>query len=80
LHLSGTVGSPIGAWLPTWFVDPSLRIALYVCWGLFGTVVAINVAGFVAVPTGLRHRIGSIRLQDSSGVVAALELREALEI
>lgn len=80
LHLSGTIGSPIGAWLPIWFVDPSLRIAIYVCWGLFWTVVVINVAGFVAVLTGVRSRVGSIRLRDSSGGAAALELREALEI
>ena len=80
LHLSGTIGSPFGAWLPTLFVDPSLRIAIYVCWVLFWTVVAINVVGFVAVLTGVRGRIGSIRLRDSSGGAAALELREALEI
>jgi len=80
LHLSGTIGSPIGAWLPTMFVDPSLRIAIYVCWVLFWTVVAINVAGFVAVLTGVRTRFGPVRLQDSSGGAAALELREALEI
>jgi hypothetical protein len=80
LHLSGTIGSPTGAWLPTLFVDPSLRIAVYVCWGLFWTVVLINVAGFVAVLTGVRSRVGSIRLRDSSGGAAALELREALEI
>src|SRR5262249_38713708 len=80
LHLSGTVGSPLGAWLPTLFVDPSLRIAVYVCWGLFWSVVAINVAGFVAVLTGVRARIGPVSLRDSSGGAAALELREALEI
>jgi hypothetical protein len=80
LHLSGTIGSPIGAWLPTLLVDASLRFAIYICWGLFWTVVAINVVGFVAVLTGVRSRIGSIRLRDSSGGAAALELREALEI
>jgi hypothetical protein len=80
LHLSGTIGSPIGAWLPTLFIDPSLRIALYVCWGLFWTVVVINLAGFVGVLAGVRSRVGSIRLRDSSGGAAALELREALEI
>src|SRR5215469_14254281 len=80
LHLSGTVGSPIGAWLPTLFVDPSLHVAIYVCWGLFWSVGAINLAGFVAVLTGVRSRVGSIRLRDSSGGAAALELREALEI
>jgi hypothetical protein len=80
LHLSGTIGSPIGAWLPTLLVDPSLRMAIYVCWVLFWTVVAINVVGFVAVVTGVRTRFGAIRLQDSSGGAAALEVREALEI
>jgi hypothetical protein len=30
-RLSGTIGSPMGAWLPTVFVDPSLRIAIQVC-------------------------------------------------
>jgi hypothetical protein len=35
---------------------------------------------FVAVLTGVRSRIGSIRLGDRSGAAAALELREAPEI
>jgi hypothetical protein len=43
-------------------------------------VVAINVAGFVAVLTAVRARIGPVSLRDSSGGAAALELREALEI
>lgn len=80
LHLSGMIGSPLGAWLPTLFVDPSLRIAIDVCWVVFWIVVAINVGAFVAVLIGLGSRVGPIRLVDGSGGAAALELREALEI
>jgi len=80
LHLSGMIGSPIGAWLPTLFVDPSMRIATYVCWAVFWTVVAINVGAFIAILAGITRQVGSILLADSSGGAAALELREALEI
>jgi len=41
LHLSGMIGSPIGACLPTLFVDPSMRIATYLCWAVFWMLVAI---------------------------------------
>jgi hypothetical protein len=43
-------------------------------------VLVINVVGFVAVLTGVRSRVGSIRLRDSSGSAAVLEPRGAFEI
>ncbi len=80
LHLSGMIGSPIGAILPILFIAPSMRVAILFCWALFWIVAAINIAAFVAVLAALRDRVGSVRLSDSSGGLAALELREALEI
>ena len=80
LHLSGMIGSPLGAWLPTLFIDPSLQVAIYACWAVFWIVVAINVGAFTLVLTGAGSRVGPIRLADGSGGAAALELREALEI
>ncbi len=80
LHLSGMIGSPIGACLPILFIAPTMRVAIYFCWALFWIVVAINVGAFVAALAAIGDRVGSVRLTDSSGGLAALELREALEI
>jgi hypothetical protein len=79
LHLAGTVGSPMGAWLPIVCLPADLWVAIDVCWVLFWIVVAINVASFIAAMAGVR-RLGPFRAIDSSGGSAALELREALEI
>lgn len=79
LHLSGTVGSPIGAWLPTICLPVDLWVAIDVCWIIFWLVVAVNVASFIAALAGVR-RLGPMRASLSSGGSAALELREALEI
>jgi hypothetical protein len=79
LHLSGTVGSPLGAWLPTICIPVDLWFAIDFCWVVFWIVVAINIASFIAALAGLR-RLGPFRASDSSGGSAALELREGLEI
>jgi hypothetical protein len=79
LHLSGTVGSPLGAWLVTVCLPSDLRIAIDVCWVIVWIVVAVNIAGFMVALAGVR-KLGPMKASASSGGVAALELREALEI
>lgn len=80
LHLSGMIGSPLGACLPILFIDPSMKIAEYVCWAIFWVVAAINIGSFIAMLTGLARKAGAIRLADGSGGSAAIEVREALEL
>jgi hypothetical protein len=79
LHLSGTIGSPIGAWLPTVCISNDLWIAIDFCWAIFWLVVAVNVASFLIAIAGVRS-LGPFKASFSSGGAAALELREALEI
>ena len=77
-HLSGAVGSPLGAWLPTQILGSQLSAATKFCWVLFGIVVAINAVPFVLALSGLQ-RIGGVRLSLGSAASAALEIREALQ-
>ena len=79
LHLSGTIGSPLGAWLAMVCLPTDLRIAIDVCWAIFWIVVAVNVASFIAALAGVK-KLGPLKASDSSGGSAALELREALEM
>jgi len=79
LHLSGTIGSPLGAWLVQVCLPADLKIAIVVCWVIFWIVVAVNVAGFIAALAGVR-KLGPMKASASSGGTAALELREALEM
>ena len=79
LHLSGTIGSPIGVWLAIVCLPTDLRTGIGVCWAMFWFVVVINLASFIAAMAGLR-KIGPFKASASSGGSAALELREALEI
>jgi hypothetical protein len=79
LHLSGTVGSPFGAWLATICLPNDLTIAIDVCWVLFWIVVAVNVASFLLALGGVR-RLGPFKSRYSSGGAAALDLREGLEM
>jgi hypothetical protein len=79
LHLSGTIGSPLGAWLAMICLPGDLGIAETVCWVILWIVVAVNVAGFIAAMAGVR-KLGPMKASASSGGVAALELREALEM
>jgi hypothetical protein len=79
LHLSGTIGSPLGAWLAMVCMPSELRIAIDVSLAIFWIVVAINVVSLVVALAGVR-KIGPFKATFSSGGSAALELREALEI
>jgi hypothetical protein len=78
LHLSGTIGSPLGAWLTLVCLPTDLRIAIDVCWAIFWIVVAVNIAGFIVALAGVR-KLGPMKASAGSGGSAALELREALE-
>src|SRR5947209_3637448 len=42
LHLSGTLGSPLGAWLVKVCLPSDLNLAIGVCEGIFWIVVAVN--------------------------------------
>jgi hypothetical protein len=77
-HLSGTLGSPFGAWLPTQILGSQLSTVTSFCWALFGIVVAINAVPFVLALSG-RQRIGGVRLSLGSAASAAMEIREALQ-
>lgn len=77
LHLSGTVGSPLAAWLVGRIAGPFLRLGGTICRVAVWVLVGVNVALFSAALAG-RRRLGPLRLRISSGGVAGAELREAL--
>ena len=52
LHLSGTIGSPLGAWLVLICLPRDLRIAIDVCWVIFWMVVVVNTVGFFVALAG----------------------------
>jgi hypothetical protein len=79
LHLSGTIGSPLGAWLAMVCLPSDLGVAETVCWVILWIVVAVNVASFIAALAGVR-KLAMFKASASSGGAAALELREALEM
>lgn len=74
-HLSGTLGSPFGAWLPTLALGPDLHAAAIFCWALFYITLAINVVPFALGMLGI-ERLGHLRLSLGSAASAALEIRE----
>jgi hypothetical protein len=78
-HLSGMIGSPLGLWLPTLWTNSHLTIAYYACRAFFWLIVATNVGTLMPALAGVR-KIGSFRFRDSSAGMAALEIREALEL
>ena len=79
LHLSGTIGSPLGSWLATVCLNKNLWIAIDVSWVAFWLVVAVNAASMIAALAGVR-KVGPFAFRDSSGGSAMIELKEALEI
>lgn len=79
LHLSGTIGSPLGVWLAMICMPNDLRIAGIVCLVIFWLVIAVNVVEFIVGFSGVK-KMGPLRPTMSSGGSAGLELREALEI
>lgn len=76
LHLSGTIGSPIGAWAAARIISARMPGTARIVMAVFWLVVAINIAAFVAGLSGIR-RFGSIRTSEGSGGAAGLEIREA---
>jgi len=76
LHLSGTVGSPLAAWLVGRIAVPSLPLSGAICVIAFWALLGLNMLLFTAALAGLR-RLGPIRLGISSGGVAGVELRDA---
>jgi hypothetical protein len=76
-HISGTLGSPLGAWLPVPLLGQKLPTATTFCWLLFGMVVAINLVPFILALAG-HQRIGRVRLSLGSAGSAAVEIRDAL--
>jgi hypothetical protein len=79
LHLAGMIGSPLGVWLPTVWAGRNLLVATYLCRASSLLLVVINVGSLFIALCGI-YRIRGFRLLDSSAGMAALELREALEL
>jgi hypothetical protein len=79
LHLAGMIGSPLGVWLPTVMASRNLLIAIYICRAFFWLFVVMNAGSLFIALCGI-YRIHGFRLLDSSAGMAALELREALEL
>ena len=75
VHLSGTVGSPLAAWLVATLTRPRLPVACRICVAAFWATVLLNAAFLCAALIGLR-RIGRLRLSTTSGGAAGLELRD----
>jgi hypothetical protein len=77
VHLSGTVGSPLAAYLTYWMLFRSLPVAATFCHIAFWLLVIINLVSFVAPLIGMR-RLGPIPLSMSSAGSAAIEIREGV--
>jgi hypothetical protein len=77
VHLAGTIGSPLAAYLTYWMLSYSLPLAAKLCYAAFWLLVVINVVNFIAPLLGMR-RLGPMPLSMSSAGSAAMELREAL--
>jgi hypothetical protein len=77
LHLSGTVGSPLAAWIVWWLLPPAMTLAKILCWYAMWVLIAINVATLLLALIGVRRLAGS-RMSASSSGAAAIELREAI--
>ena len=76
-HLSGMIGSPLGAWLPIPFLGPEFRGAITICWSIVAVCVALNIVPLVLALLGF-ERVGSLNLSLGSAGSAALEIREPL--
>ena len=76
-HLSGTLGSPLGAALVAVTAGERLPIAAWVSWIVFWLVIAINAAAILAGLARVR-RIRGFRIAEASGGLAAIELRSVI--
>jgi hypothetical protein len=77
LHLSGAVGSPLGAWLAARLVRDALPATYWIALVVFWMVNALNLALLVAGLAGVK-RLGVSRTVDTSCGAAGAEIREAL--
>ncbi len=77
VHLSGTVGSPLAAWLASWMLSDTMPPASALCYAAFWILIAINVVNFAAPMFGV-YRIGPLPVSMSSAGSAALEIQEGL--
>ena len=77
VHLAGTIGSPLAAYLAYLLLAQSLPGAATFCLVAFWIVVVINVVNFIAALLGA-HRLGPLPLSLSSAGSAAQEIREGL--
>jgi hypothetical protein len=77
VHLAGTIGSPLAAYLASWLLYPALPGAAEFCLVAFWVLVFINVFNFVAALAGIR-RIGPMLLSMTSAGAAAQEIRDGL--
>jgi hypothetical protein len=77
LHLSGAVGSPLGAYLAAILVRDELAATYWVAMIVFWMINALNLVLLVAGLFGVK-RIGVSRAVDTSCGAAGAEIREAL--
>ena len=77
-HLSGTVGSPLGAALVAVIGGERVPIAAWVSWIVFWIVISINAAAILAGLARVR-RIRGFRIAETSGGLAAVELRSLIQ-
>jgi hypothetical protein len=77
VHLAGTIGSPLAAYVAYLLLARSLPGAAMFCLVAFWIVVIINVVNFIAALLGA-HRLGPLPLSLSSAGSAAQEIREGL--
>src|SRR6202011_6332563 len=54
LHLSGTIGSPLGAWLAKVCLPTDLSIAIMVSAAIFWIVIAVNITSFLVALAGVK--------------------------
>jgi len=78
LHLSGAVGSPLGAYLAAMVVHDRLPVTYWVSMIVFWMINALNLVLLLAGIFGIK-RIGISRTVDTSCGAAGAEIREALK-
>lgn len=77
LHLSGAVGSPLGAYLAATLVRDELAATYWVAIVVFWMINALNLVLLLAGLFGIK-RVGVSRAVDTSCGAAGAEIREAL--
>ena len=77
LHLSGAIGSPLGAYLAAMLVGDRLAVSYWVAIIVFWMVNVINLVLLLAGIAGIK-RLGVSPTIDTSCGAAGAEIREAL--